>query len=534
MIQKAIPCTVKLPRAASPESVGVDSKTVMAYVKEVEKRGFCFDSLMIIRHGQVAAEFVWEPFDFDVPHDMYSFSKTVTATAAGFAIDEGLLSLDTKVYSFFPEKYQKLTGAQKDYADKLTVHSLLTMKSGKLINMFKNTEKMDWADSYMSARFKCAPDKKWDYVSENIYMLSKIINIVTGMSMTEYLTPRLYEPLEFGVPFWERDHDGVEAGGWGLQLTIEQMAKFSLLYLQNGMWNGKQILPKSWLSVCTKRYLDTVPCIIHEGTGYGYQIWLNDNPNYLRFDGLYGQISVMFKDFDACVIFNARDPREFEFIKMIFDYFPAAFKDSLEPLSDSQLAEFKAQSCRKCYDYSPASPRNVEAEQAISGKKIMLRPRDNASILGAPGFFTWAKKPGRMEYIEFDFSTDPPKFIWKEKNSPENRADIGMDGSFAVSDVILADNPIKTAIQGNWLKDNRLKINIHPLGCSQNRLMIFSFNGKKVKITSKGSLGIDKLLKFWIMFFGIRVPDFMDGVFEFILKIANEIWFDPNLKGTFD
>ena len=108
------PGVVKLPRASMPEEVGVDSSVVMSYVNEIEKRGYKFDSLMVLRHGKVAAEFVWRPYDADIPHDMYSFSKTMTATAIGFAIDEGLLSLDTKIYSFFPEKYAELNGAQKD------------------------------------------------------------------------------------------------------------------------------------------------------------------------------------------------------------------------------------------------------------------------------------------------------------------------------------------------------------------------------------------------------------------------------------
>lgn len=528
------PGVVKLPRASMPEEVGVDSSVVMSYVNEIEKRGYKFDSLMVLRHGKVAAEFVWRPYDADIPHDMYSFSKTMTATAIGFAIDEGLLSLDTKIYSFFPEKYAELNGAQKDYADQMNIHSLLTMRSGKRINMFKDTAKMDWTENYMGAKFKCAPCTKWDYVSENIYMLAKILTIVTGQSLTEYLTPRLYEPLEMGVPKWETDPEGIEAGGWGLQLTTEQMAKFSLLYLQNGIWNGKRILPEKWIKACTKKHIDLVPCMIHDGTGYGYQVWLNDNPSYLRFDGLFGQISVMFKDYDACVVFNAADTREYEYIKMIFDYFPKAFGDDLVMSDENYISNFKAELERKSYDWSPAMPRNEKAESEIDGKRYRIKPRDNASVLGVTSYFMWSKKPGKMEYIEFDFSKDVPQFIWKEANSPENRMDIGMNGDFAYSNAILADIPVLMASQGSWLKDNKFKLNIHPLGRSQNRQMVFSFNGKSVKINSKANMNAGDLLVFRLFFAGMNVSPALKNVIGIIIKIANEIWFDPNLKGTLE
>ena len=227
----AIPCTVMLPRAETPESVGVDSKVIAEYVENIEKRKWCFDSLMIFRHGKVAAEYYWRPYTTATPHDMFSFSKTVTATAVGFAIDEGLLSLDTKVYDFFPEKYAKLSPKQKARADKQTIHSLLSMRSGKNISLFSNKETMDWTDMYMDTKFSSDPDTKWGYISENIYMLAKIVSIVSGQTVTEFLTPRLYEPLEMGVPSWEGDHNGIEAGGWGIQMTTEQMAKFNLVYL---------------------------------------------------------------------------------------------------------------------------------------------------------------------------------------------------------------------------------------------------------------------------------------------------------------
>lgn len=530
---KIVPCTVKLPRAQTPESVGVDSKVVADYVKAIEDHGFRVDSLMVYRNGKVASEHYWQPYNPDYPHDMYSFSKTVTATAIGFAIDEGLLSLDTKVYSLFPEKYNKLTGKKKEYADQMTIHSLLSMRSGKKVNMFNNTETMNWTDNFMDAPFKCAPNKKWDYVSENIYMLSKVVTMVTGQSVVDYLTPRLFEPLEMGIPLWEGDHDGVEAGGWGLQMTLEQMAKFTLVYLQNGMWDGKQVIPQSWLDVCQKKYIELVPCNIHEGTSYGYQMWLNDNPHYIRFDGLYGQISVIFPEYNAFIVFNGNDTREFEYIRMIYEYFPRAFVDGIEEKSESEQQKFNAGLVRKCYDYLQPSQRNKKMESLVSGRKIVLKQKYFASTVGVMAFFTWSKKCGSIEYIKLDFSSDVPKYIWKEKNSPENCAYIGMDGDFCISDAQLADSPFKMALQGRWEGDKFI-LNIHPLGRTQNRIMKFTFKGDNVKIFSEANMSLAKLLIFYLNFSGIKTPEILKKTADGIIKIANEIILDPNLKGKFE
>lgn len=528
------PCTVKLPRADTPESVGVDSNVIYEYLNAVETSGFRFDSLMIYRNGKVAGEFYWHPYTAEDVHDMYSFSKTVTATAVGFAVDEGLLSLDSKVYSFFPEKYAKLKGKAKQYADELTVHSLLTMRSGKKINMFNDTAAMDWTDNYMDAPFSKAPNKKWEYVSENIYMLAKIITIVSGVSVVEFLTPRLFEPLEMGIPEWLGDHDGVEAGGWGLRMSTEQMAKFTLLYLQNGKWGDKQILSESWMKACQSCYVDKLPCIIHDGTYYGYQTWLNDNPKYTRLDGLYGQISVVFPDYNGFILFNANDTREFEYIKQIFDYFPRAFVDNVAEKSKQENEAFKNAKNRATKDVLPPSGRNPQVEKTVNGKKIILsKARDNASVLGAASFFMWSKKPGKAEYFKFDFDGEYPVMKWKEQNSPENAVKLGMNGDFIYSDAELADVKFRMAAQGQWEGDT-LKINLHPVGFTQHRTMAFSFKGNKAKIISKGNMDIGHLFRFYMYFSGVKSNKFFDFLIVNGIRIANEIWFDPNLTGRLE
>ena len=232
-----------LPRSASPEEAGVSSVAVAAFMEDMKKSGIENHSFLILRHGKVAAECFFAPFTRDTPHAMYSVSKSFTSTAIGFAVEEGLLSLDAKVIDFFPE-YRPAQPDEK--LEKMTVSHLLTMTSGKNPSLLLDKTKDRWIKDFFNAPWISEPGEMFLYVSENIYMLCAILVRVTGISVTEFLTPRLYEPLGIPVPYWETDHHGVEVGGWGLMLPVEDFAKFTLCYAQNGVYEGKQVIPARW------------------------------------------------------------------------------------------------------------------------------------------------------------------------------------------------------------------------------------------------------------------------------------------------
>lgn len=245
-----------LPRAESPESLGISSQSILNFIEDCERNRVELHSFMILRHGKVAAEAWWKPFNKDTAHTMYSHSKSISAIAMGFAISEGLVSLDTKVYPLFPDKLPRAVPRE---AFELNIHHLLSMTSGKLMNPAVNAEKMDWIKNFLAAPFAWKPGTRFVYTNENSYMLCAIINKVTGMSVTDYLMPRLFEPLGIDRPFWEADQNGIEAGGWGLQLKTEDQAKIIQCCLQNGMWNGEQVIPADFLEKATNYQVDNAP-----------------------------------------------------------------------------------------------------------------------------------------------------------------------------------------------------------------------------------------------------------------------------------
>lgn len=157
-----------LPRSASPEEAGVSSVAVAAFMEDMKKSGIENHSFLILRHGKVAAECFFAPFTRDTPHAMYSVSKSFTSTAIGFAVEEGLLSLDAKVIDFFPE-YRPAQPDEK--LEKMTVRHLLTMTSGKNPSLLLDKTKDRWIKDFFNAPWISEPGEMFLYVSENIYML---------------------------------------------------------------------------------------------------------------------------------------------------------------------------------------------------------------------------------------------------------------------------------------------------------------------------------------------------------------------------
>ena len=193
-----------LPRADFPEQVGVSSKAISELLDDFERSGIELHSIMILRHGKVAFETWRDPYAPDIPHTMYSVSKSFASIATGFAIDEGLLTLDTKVIDIFPEYRPQKYDAN---LEKMTVFHLLTMTAGKDVSVLENKAKVSWLKSFFGARWAFAPGEGWKYISENCYVLCAIIQKLTGMTVREYLAPlrdrflitnhmQFYEPQE--------------------------------------------------------------------------------------------------------------------------------------------------------------------------------------------------------------------------------------------------------------------------------------------------------------------------------------------------
>ena len=293
-----------LPRS-SPEEQGVKSKNIIDFLDAVNSSKHEFHSFVFVRHGKVIAEGWWNPYRSDLKHTLYSVSKSFTSTAIGFAVQEGKLKVTDKVISFFPKD---LPDTVSENLRQLTVKELLTQTIGW--DPAPNVTREDsYAKPLLASYFKHKPGTRYYYDSEGSFLLAAIIKKITGQNVIDYLKPRLFVPLGIFGMDWESNPEGINQGGWGLRLKTEDMAKFGQLYLQNGKWNGKQLLPAAWIKEATSMQVDLPPQWTQPGSikdsndwmqGYGYLFWRCRN-NAFRADGAMGQYIIVMPDQDAVI-----------------------------------------------------------------------------------------------------------------------------------------------------------------------------------------------------------------------------------------
>ena len=252
---------------------------------------------MLVRHGHVVAEGWWAPYAAEAPHSLFSLSKSFTSTAVGMAIAEGKLSLDDEVLKFFPDDAPAEPSAN---LKAMRVSDLLRMSTGQQTEPPRNPDQV-WTKVFLAHPVPFKPGTHFLYNTSATYMLSAIVQKATGMTVLDYLRPRLFEPLGIEHPTWETSPQGVSTGGYGLSIRTEDIARFGQLYLQKGKWQGKQLVPAAWVEAATARQTSNGSDPKSDwAQGYGYQFWRCRHGAY-RGDGAFGQFCVVLPEEDAVI-----------------------------------------------------------------------------------------------------------------------------------------------------------------------------------------------------------------------------------------
>ena len=282
---------------ASPESMGISSDRLLHMMKKLAELEY-LNSIIILRAGHSILECWQSPFEREIPHQLFSLSKSFTSCAIGLAQAEGLLKISDKLISFFPEYSRCVT--DKRMLD-VSLEDLLTMRSGHLVCATKYMfGQQDYIKAFLSSQLDTEPGTVFTYNSGATYMLSAVISKVAKENVREYLIPRLFKPLQIVPGIWECCPQGINCGGWGLSLTTDDLAKFSYLLLQRGKWNGKQIIPEDYLAAATSKHADNSRNTLPDWQqGYGYQFWVSRHG--YRGDGAAGQLAVILEEYDLCI-----------------------------------------------------------------------------------------------------------------------------------------------------------------------------------------------------------------------------------------
>ena len=312
-----------LPRS-SPEAQGVSSSAVLAFVEAADKNIDSMNSFMLVRHGHVVAEGWWAPYDAESPHSLYSLSKSFTSTAVGLAIAEGKLSLDDEVLKFFPED---APAEPSNNLKAMRVSDLLRMSTGHQTEP-PRTPDQPWTKTFLAQPVPFKPGTHFLYNTSATYMLSAIVQKATGMTVLDYLRPRLFEPLGIEHPTWETSPQGISTGGYGLSIRTEDIARFGQLYLQKGKWQGKQLVPAAWVEAATARQTSNGSNPKSDwDQGYGYQFWRCRHGAY-RGDGAFGQFCVVLPEQDAVIAITSGVKDMQAVLNLVWDKLLPAMKPS--------------------------------------------------------------------------------------------------------------------------------------------------------------------------------------------------------------
>ncbi|MBQ8551823.1 MAG: serine hydrolase [Clostridia bacterium] len=285
---------------AIPETVGVDSAAIAEFERAIREKNAVHQGYMVWKDGKLAASSIVSPYRITDKRHVYSVSKSWTATAIGIAVDEGLLTVEDTVISFFPDL---LPENVSENLAKMKVKHLLSMNTGHQNDTFGRiaTAEPEWAKRFLALPVENEPGTHFCYNTTATYMLSAIITKLTGMRMADYLRPRLFNPLGIEGVIWDESPEGINFGGWGIHVSAEDILKLGVLYLNKGVWNGKRILSEAWVEEATSSVSDNSKRTEPDWrVGYGYQIWRCQN-NCYRFDGAYGQYGIICPN-KNCVI----------------------------------------------------------------------------------------------------------------------------------------------------------------------------------------------------------------------------------------
>jgi len=325
-----------LPRS-SPEAQGVSSADIRAFVEAADKQIDTMHSFMLVRHGHVVAEGWWKPESAEKPHALWSLSKSFTSTAVGMAVADGKLSVDDLVLKFFSDD---APAQPSNYLKAMRVRDLLTMSAGHEKEA-QFTSQEPWVRSFLANPVPSKPGTRFVYNTPATYMLSAIVQKVTGQSVLEYLRPRLFEPLGIENPNWPSSPQGVTLGGWGLSIRTEDIAKFGQLYLQKGRWNGKQLVPAVWVEQATSKQMSNGSDPDKDwDQGYGFQFWRCRHGAY-RGDGKNGQFCIVMQEQDAVVAITA-DTNDLQGqLNLLWDKLLPAFHAAPLPANAAEEARLK-------------------------------------------------------------------------------------------------------------------------------------------------------------------------------------------------
>jgi CubicO group peptidase (beta-lactamase class C family) len=471
-------------QVSTPEEQGMDSASLARLIETVGT--YKQDSLMIIRHGRIVAEAYYAPYVAGISHDLRSVTKSVVSTLTAIELKNGLLdSVDQPVLDLFPEK--KILRVD-DNKRAMTIQTLLDMTSGiewqekaytpdeTIMQMYRSPDRTEFV---LSQPMSGAPGSQFYYNSGNPYVLSALITKKTGQSAFDFARKELFEPLGITSARWGRvDAQGVTDGEAGLFLAPHDMARIGYLYLHNGLWDGKQIIPSTWVDRAKEGKVSAT-----FGYRYGNLWWSLPEKGAYMARGRHSQLILVLPKLDVVAVMTGilRDDEFYSASRLIDDISKSVKSDTPLP-SDPVAKALLAASLRQAATEKPSSVGGIpELAKAISGKTFQLDQNELHVKTFSLNFFdsdsSWV------------ITTDTGK---SDRPTERFTGLMGLDGIFRKSPP--ATYGINAA-KGRWLNEHTFALERRILGHGETQTWMLTFDGQKVNVDFENTDGFKTALR---------------------------------------
>jgi len=290
---------------AQPEAVGVDSARLVALSEWIRRDKLDVRSLLVIKDGKLVFERYGDGLGRDYNHELYSVTKFISALLVGTLVGDGKLAPTDAPAPRLAAARPDLAAALAD-KQQIQLRHLMSMASGLSYKLVEGTDTLyygvpDRLKVAASASVRTTPGTTFDYIDVNPVLVGATISQVTGMPEQQYAAKRLFEPLGMSHYRWDgADDKGAVSGGWGLRLRSVDMARLGLLMLNQGRWNGQQLVPAAWVAQMTTPN--------GPASDYGYYCWINNivkTEREFSAMGYKGQFITVLPKQNAVIVMNS-------------------------------------------------------------------------------------------------------------------------------------------------------------------------------------------------------------------------------------
>lgn len=456
-------------RTSTPEAQGIDSQALAAVLDQIADKHLGVHSLLVIRHGYAVLNASFYPYDPAVPHDLASITKTITSTLTGAAVGQGILDLDRPLLSYFPDERPAAPDEQKQ---RITVRHMLRMESGLDCGYLpgeRELEQMkrspDWVRFALALPMKYEPGTHASYCSPGYHLLGSALGAAAHQTEFEFAKKNLFEPLGIRDVLWPPDPQG-RSHGWGdSHLYPSDVAKLGYLYLNQGKWNGKQIVPAAWVAMSTAPH----PADRSGPGGLGYEWGASNGPNGRQFgaSGRGGQSLIVWPDRDTIVVITAGGNAG-QLAPLIRQ---AIKSDTALPAASVALRQLqeKTAAARKPPAVEPVTPLPALA----------------ASISGS--VYQFPINPSRLDSLSLNFEAGRAgvtvTYLGQELTFPMNR-----NGQYALA----AAGPLHllAGARGKWISDNEFHLDLNFVANINHYDLSLRFSGDEVELTGMEASGL--------------------------------------------